>query len=58
MSPAKKLEKMSDEDIKTVWNALDTFDANEKYDGNMTMTDWASLVYSEVSRRGLIVFGV
>ena len=54
---SKKLESLSDEDLKTIFDALQKvgYDEEEIWDHthNITMEEWESGLYSELGRRGL-----
>lgn len=55
MKPAwKRLSEMSSADLKTVWESLKVLCWTEDdYNGDVSMTEWAKLVYSEMSMRGI-----
>ena len=50
---AKKVRDMSDQELLRVWNGLQEYDPYEEYNDALSMDDWARIVYSEKSRRGL-----
>jgi len=50
---SKELEEMSDIDLNIIWDALKDYDPAEYHSTGMSMDEWASLVYSEKSCRGL-----
>lgn len=55
MSIYEKLAKMSNKQIKAIWEALDNYDPREWYDAEncISMDEWAEAVYSEMDRRGI-----
>lgn len=55
MSIYEKLAKMSNQQLKTTWEALSDYDSYEMYDAanNISMDNWAEAVYSEMDRRGI-----
>jgi len=52
---SKKVAAMPSADLKAIWNALgmQTWTSDDYYQDDITMTEWAALVYSEMNRRGL-----
>ena len=54
----KKIDNMSDDELKKVWDALQTQEwrKGDTWDwrGHVSMDTWAESIYSEISRRGLI----
>jgi len=50
-----KLIRMTDDEVKAVWDALGkaTYNFNEPMEGSATMGDWTEMVYSEMTKRGL-----
>ena len=48
-----KVESLEDADLQRIWDALDDYDPNETADNGMPMDDWATLIASEMDRRGM-----
>lgn len=50
-----KLDGMSDEDLLSIWKALDDYNSDEMYDekSGISMDEWANAVYAEISKREL-----
>lgn len=53
-----RIEKMSYEQLKSVWNALGTqvWCSKDMYDDNTTMDEWGMMIYSEMDSRGISKF--
>ena len=49
----KKVAAFSDEDLQTIWKALEKARPGELYEEGITIGDWLEEVYSEMFRRGL-----
>ena len=49
-----KIDSMSDQNLLTAWEALADYDPAENYAPGVSMDEWASMVYSEISQRGLL----
>jgi hypothetical protein len=47
-----KVEKMSDDDLNTIWKCLVDYDPSEEYNG-MSADSWAEIIYIQMTRRGL-----
>lgn len=52
---SKKVAAASNSDLKTIWDTLDKLQwtGDDYYADDVTMTEWAALIYSEMNRRGL-----
>lgn len=53
MKPAyQRVQEMSNDFLVVVWDALENqYWTEDDYNGDVTMTEWANLVYSEMVRR-------
>lgn len=51
----KKVQSMSNKSLLIVWHNLRDYNPHEYWDmaQNVTMDDWASLVKSEIDKRGI-----
>lgn len=50
----QRVREMSNNDLETVWEALgDQYWTEDDYNGDVTMTEWAELIYSEMCKRNL-----
>jgi hypothetical protein len=50
----RKLEGMSDESLRVIWEALQHYDPTKYYvEGVITMDSWAQAVYSEMDHRAI-----
>lgn len=51
----ERVKAMSDNDIMIIWRALRHYDPHDYYDKEqqITMDQWAEIIYSERSQRGL-----
>ena len=49
----KKVAGFSDEDLQTIWKALEKARPGELYEEGITIGDWLEEIYSEMFRRGL-----
>lgn len=47
------LDARTDSEIQTIWSALNDYNPKEMYNQKLTMEDWAQIVYSQMSKRGL-----
>jgi hypothetical protein len=49
----ERVKAMLDEQLLSIWEALKEYNPAEEYSPGITMDDWASLIYSELSYREL-----
>jgi hypothetical protein len=48
-----RVTAVSDEELLSMWNSIKVYEPTAIYDGEMTMDDWAELLYSELSLRNM-----
>lgn len=48
-----KIEKLADEEVRTIWNALKNYNPKEEYAIGISMDTWAQAIYSEMDKRGI-----
>ncbi len=55
MNLGEKIEKMSDGDLKTIWESFAHVRWNSKdmYDNDTSMDEWGMMVYNEMDVRGI-----
>ena len=55
MNIRKKIDNMSDEEVKQVWDSLKNmyWCGSDMYDDKITMDEWGMMIYDEMDCRGL-----
>ena len=49
-----KLSSMSAAELKSCWDALESYDSNQSWGDGFSMDDWCEAVYSEMSARNIV----
>lgn len=47
------VEQLTDKSLLTIWKNLKSYDPKEEHSPGVSMDDWAQLIYSELSKRGI-----
>ena len=50
---AQKIENMTDQEVKAIWESFDHVEWNAMYDEEITMDEWGQIIDSEMSLRGI-----
>ena len=53
MNAEEKVKDMCSEELNTIWECLKEYNPEDMYDLKTTMEEWAEIVYSEISKRGV-----